>query len=92
MELRVLGSTEPAVRLLERWSNVSDIVADDQGEATDTPEDGPHRVLFRTADENAGVRDILRGLVESGVPVISFAQQHDNLEEIFMQLTAERDE
>lgn len=92
VEIRVLGDAAPALRLLQGMPLVGEVVPpkDDAPDAGGTSS-GPTSVVFRTAAEDEGLRDILRSLVEGGVPVISFTALRDNLEEVFMQLTAEQD-
>jgi ABC-2 type transport system ATP-binding protein len=92
VEVRSLGEREATTCLLEGHPDVSEILPPEQDGAEDEPRpDRPHSVVFRTFVDDAGLRDILRALVEGGAPVVSFAQQRDNLEEIFMQLTAEQE-
>jgi len=52
----------------------------------------PCQVTFRTFADEAGLRDILRALVEAELGVITFSHVRDNLEDVFMQITEGRDE
>ncbi len=81
LEARILGKAEQAGLILEALPGVRDVnVLREEG-------------LVRAAcsADSAGLADILRTLVEAGVPVVSFNAVQD-LEELFMALTEEKDE
>jgi ABC-2 type transport system ATP-binding protein len=90
--IQVLGPPATALETLEHLPEVSEVVATPEpaGEP-DAAGAGPREITFRTFEDDAGLREILRALVSADAGVIHFAQQLDNLEEVFMQLTERTD-
>ncbi|MHB1127075.1 MAG: ABC transporter ATP-binding protein [Bacillota bacterium] len=76
IQVKVQSGKEQAVRLLQEHPQVSGV--------RETA-DGTLQVSFR--DETASQAELLRALVLQGVPVISFSETSNSLEDLFMQIT-----
>jgi hypothetical protein len=82
----VLGDREATVHLLDGRPDVSEIAPPIPRRLhPGADSDALHTIFFRAFSDDAGLADILRALLEAGASVVSFTQQRDNLEEIFMQ-------
>jgi ABC-2 type transport system ATP-binding protein len=88
VELRAFASREAVVSMLEQHPLVGAIETnvEDDGQADDA-DLSACTVTFRTSADDAGLRDMLRVLVEAGLGVVTFSSVRDNLEDVFMQLT-----
>ncbi len=75
LKIKVLGDTEPAVRLLQEQVTVGSITV------------GNEHIEVEFEGDNNQMADILRSLVKGGIPVISFGEMEGSLENIFMQVT-----
>lgn len=75
IDVRLLGDTEAAVRILEQIPEVKDI------------KENTFDVAFAYNGTDEMLSEVLAKLVSASVPVISFTEREGNLEDIFMKLT-----
>lgn len=75
IDVRLLGDTEAAVRILEQIPEVKDI------------KENIFDVAFAYNGTDEMLSEVLAKLVSASVPVISFTEREGNLEDIFMKLT-----
>ena len=81
VEVRVLGDLTPLQELLLQAEGVMTVVA---GLEADLP---PDTLRFDFAGDDASLSRLLVRIVEAGVPVISFAEETGNLEDVFLHAT-----
>ncbi|MDX1687902.1 MAG: ABC transporter ATP-binding protein [Candidatus Promineifilaceae bacterium] len=81
VEVRVLGDLAPLQELLLRSEGVMTVVA---GPEVELP---PDTLRFDFAGDDAALSRLLLQIVEAGVPVISFAEETGNLEDVFLHAT-----
>jgi ABC-2 type transport system ATP-binding protein len=93
VEIRAFGDRAKLIGVLTGHSDVASIdsgeYANESRETTDTA--APVSVTFRTFANDRSLHDLLRMLVEGGLEIVTFAVLSDNLEDVFMQLTDERE-
>lgn len=75
MIAKALENQEGLVRALSEFPGVGEII-----EMTD-------HVEFAFTQDTASLAQLLKGLVEKGIPLIAFQEKDGNLEDIFMQVT-----
>lgn len=75
LKIKVLGEPEPAVKLLQEQITIGKVTVGNDHIEAEFEGDG---------NQMAG---ILRDLVRSGIPVVSYSEVEGNLENIFMQVT-----
>lgn len=81
LRIRVLGdSVEPAKSTLAAIQGVSQIDVEPAG-------DGDWELMVHLSGDKAAVSALHRALVLAGVPVLSFEEIADSLEDVFMKLT-----
>lgn len=51
------------------------------------PEDGKPRLKVEFTGEDAGISELLQALMTKGIPVLSFAEEASDLEDVFMKVT-----
>ena len=81
VEVRVLGDLAPLQELLLGAEGVMTVVA---GPELELPAD---TLRFDFAGDDASLSRLLMRIVEAGVPVISFAEETGNLEDVFLHAT-----
>lgn len=81
VEVRVLGDLTPLQELLLQAEGVMTVVA---GPEVDLPLD---TLRFDFAGDDASLSRLLVRIVEAGVPVISFAEETGDLEDVFLHAT-----
>ena len=81
VEVRVLGDLAPLQELLLGAEGVMTVVA---GPELELP---PDTLRFDFAGDDASLSRLLMRIVEAGVPVISFAEETGNLEDVFLHAT-----
>jgi ABC-2 type transport system ATP-binding protein len=87
VEVTALGETAEVVRVLERLEPVAELLP--AKSRPDAP--GMARITFRTFGGDAELVEVLRALVRDDMQVVSFSPVHDNLEDVFLQITEPRD-
>jgi ABC-2 type transport system ATP-binding protein len=91
IEVRALGDRSRLAEILSRDPRVTAVEPFDGEDAAYAAEEATS-VSFQTFSTDAGLRDLLRMLVENDIEVVAFAAQRDNLEAVFMQLTEQAEE
>jgi ABC-2 type transport system ATP-binding protein len=87
VEIGVLERPEEAQRLLQSLPGVSSA---ELLESASTNGQGPfagHRIALEFSGEDRALSAILSTLVRQGIPVIHFAEDHHDLEEVFLRIT-----
>ena len=75
IRIKPLGAVEQTVAVLRELPAVGEIYENIQD------------IEFEFTDTEEVLSDILKKLIEAGIPIISFGEKEGNLEEIFMQVT-----
>ncbi len=89
LHICVLGNTiDQAKMVLNTISGVGqiDIVAKTNGNSKDNDEEDKE-IIVQFSGNKADISDVLQQLVAAEVPVLSFTQKTDSLEDMFMKLT-----
>jgi ABC-2 type transport system ATP-binding protein len=86
LEIRVYAGAGAAEQLLRAHPEVSNLRAMEEPDAQ-TDEDAPRTLLLDYTGDEQGMGDLLARLVGGGVTVTRFAEQHGDLEDIFMRVT-----
>lgn len=81
VEVRVLGDLAPLQELLLQAEGVMTVVA---GPEVELP---PDTLRFDFAGDDASLSRLLGRIVEAGVPLISFAEETGDLEDVFLHAT-----
>jgi len=81
VEVRVLGDLAPLQELLLQAEGVMTVVS---GPDVELP---PDTLRFDFAGNDASLSRLLVRIVEAGVPIVSFAEETGNLEDVFLRAT-----
>jgi ABC-2 type transport system ATP-binding protein len=79
--MRLLGSLAPAQELLLQNTAVYDMQA---GQENGLP---PDTIRFNFQGDDEALSQLLAQLIAAGIPVISFSEEHGDLEDVFLQVT-----
>jgi len=75
LKIKVLGSMEPAVRFLKEQTFIGSIKM------------GNDHIIADYEGKSELLADMLKNMVKSDIPIVSFAEVEDSLETIFMHVT-----
>lgn len=88
--VRVLRERAKLEAILAANPDVSEVLSEEEGLDGTAGDRGPALTIFRTFADDDALGEILRVLVEADLGVIEFGPYRENLEDVFMQLTAEQ--
>ncbi|GAB4271398.1 MAG: ABC transporter ATP-binding protein [Candidatus Promineifilaceae bacterium] len=79
--MRLLGSLSPALEILLQNTAVYDTLT---GQENGLP---PDTIRFNFQGDDEALSQLLAQLISAGIPVISFSEEHGDLEDVFLQVT-----